>query len=206
MATTVQNIFNMALSHVGEDYFIEESDVATNATREAQLCNTFIQSAIDFVEEAVDWKHMIFIDDLTQKKIEFLPNFYCYRLGEMAKRVLSVTSLSYPKIWGAEFEVITDPNNIGAGQIIVSRKELALMRYVARRNSIVNAPQVFVDAVSLKLASMIAGSLVKGAQGIQIAQACDAKFANLIQQYIPQVDAQAAQFEKQIPDWLKARQ
>ena len=87
----------------------------------------------------------------------------------------------------------------------MSRKELMLFKYVSHYTNSIAMPQSFMDAVALKLASLIAGSLVQGAQSIQIADACDKRLANLLSTWQEDVQTQASDIARQPAQWIQNR-
>lgn len=53
MATSEEQICNMALAHVGHTQFID--DLETEQSTEAEVCNLYYEQARDFVIEAFPW-------------------------------------------------------------------------------------------------------------------------------------------------------
>lgn len=198
-------LFNMALSYIGDSYYIENGDVS-DGSHPSILCNLFLDSAISAVEEMHDWPFLSSMDDIRPLRVDLIPNFFCYKVLPHIRKVDAVSTVGMPKLFGSEFEVIASHNNTNKYQkVLVSRKELMLFKYVSHYTNSIAMPQSFMDAVALKLASLIAGSLVQGAQGIQIADACDKRLANLLSTWQEDIQTQASDIARQPAQWIQNR-
>ena len=94
--------------------------------------------------------------------------------------------------------------NADGARCIYTNLDDAVIRYIADISEYL-FPSNFVMALAWKLAGMLAGAMIKGDSGIQMALNCEKMFAYWIDRAISLDAAQHREFSDSVPDWIARR-
>lgn len=168
MASEV-DIANLALSHLGDRATVS-SLYPAEGSPQAQHCATFYPIARDSLLESVSWTFATKRAALAQLTGEWSRWSYCYALPNNCLRVQAVTAegadLNNPTD-AAEFVVQTLADGT---KVIYTDQAEAWATYTERVEDTQRFTPTFVMALSYQLAAMVAGPLLKGQVGAQMAQ------------------------------------
>ena len=87
---------------------------------------------------------------------------------------------------------------------IYTNIEDAVCRYVKRVDTRA-FPASFVVALSWKLASMLAGALIRGTEGAKMVQSCEQMYMLTLDQAKGLDAKQSRKFEEAVPPWIRIR-
>jgi hypothetical protein len=178
---SVLDICNLALSHIGEAANLSSIDPPEGSVA-AELCSRFYAIARDNVLVMHDW-------------------------GFATRRALPVSLADVPAGWQYAYALPADllkvikvvPDESGCAEwwanhyavesgVLVSQMASPMLVYVAREEDATRYPSLFVQALSLYLASLLAGPIIKGDTGASMAKNCLALVQSILAQAIA-VDA-----------------
>jgi hypothetical protein len=187
------DICNLALSHIGETAAVTALD-GTDTSQQATLCIQFYPEARDSLLLMRQWQFATRRRALQQVPTTPDPWQYAYVVPAEALKVFGVlppgVSDDYAQpFWGTGVWSDTSRDNVigtGTGQytgvsftieqagagyrVLYTDQDEAVARYTARVVDATIYPHLFVMALSWHLASMLAGPLMKGEEGAQMAQ------------------------------------
>ncbi len=185
------DICNMALSHLGDDATVSSID-PPEGSAQAEHCARFYPMARDTLLDAHHWSFCTTRGTLNQLTAAPASGWvYAYAMPNKALNIIGLflagsTDDSQPQ----EFEVesLTDGTSV-----IYCNVDAPICRYTWRVTNPTAFPPAVVDALSWLLASMLAGPLIKGAEGAGAAARClsyyeqqllpRAKYSDSIQRY-----------------------
>ncbi len=177
--SSVVEICNMALSHIGHSQRIDD---LTEASLEAEQCSLFYEHARDYVLRAdCDWGFATAFAQLAQVATNPNPEYpYAYAVPNDCMRVRRILPPSFPAGFlpvGVCMQAIPDIKFRlinGASQRLISTViEPATLEYTLKVESPEMFDPVFVSALSWYLASLIAAPLAKDTS---VAQSCYAAY------------------------------
>ncbi len=196
------DICNLALARLGDAATVS-SIKPPEGSAQAEHCARFYPIARDTALEAHAWRFAVRRIALAPLDVPTwgwrfaygAPNNELVRLA-----VLSPDALSDDNTQPYDSEVTAS----GAG-VILTDQEDATLRYVQRITDTSRFSPGFIEALSWLLASYLAGPLLKGDTGAQMAQACHDRFAYVLAQARVS-DANQRQVETgHTPDWMAVR-
>ncbi len=218
------DICNIALSHLGDAATVASID-PPEGSAQAEHCARFYPMARDALLEAHPWAfatRRVLLAELVNNWPQWQ---YAYARPTDCLKVLAVLSKDAPDdyqttpVWpypeaqpapGAMYAAqIPQPytceiNDQGA-QVIYTNQEDAMMRYIARITDTTRYSYNFTMALTWALASMLAGPIIKGAEGRAEAQRCS-QFA---EQWLLRAKALDAQQQQANPvhavGWIAGR-
>lgn len=207
MASEVE-IANLALSHLGDDASVASLD-PPEGSAQAEHCARFYPLARDTLLELHSWKfatRRATLAELTNTGQQWA---HAYAKPADCLRIISVIDpqagddLEHLGVKSAkEFTVEI---NDDLAEVILTDQEDAMLRYVARTTDTTKFPPLFAMALSWQLASMIAGPVIKGAEGAAEAKRC----AQMAQAWLSKALVSDAAHRKvaplHTPDFIAAR-
>lgn len=192
MASAV-DICNLALGHLGDEATVSSID-PPEGSAQAEHCARFYSVARDAVLEAHNWNFATTRAALAAVTSHWSSWAFCYIVPTECLKAISVlppgalndysvsfgqsaAALGYPgsNLVGAnslytpqEYSIETDESG---RRLLYTNQAGAVLRYVRRIEDTTRFSPLFVDALSRLLASYLAGPVVKGTEGVQVAQA-----------------------------------
>lgn len=157
MATSEEQICNMALGHVGHTQFIDDLD--SEQSNETAVCNMYYEQARDFVLEAFPWSEAKAY--FTLGLVEEDPNDdwdYSYRYPSdclFVRRIVSALGKSDPN--PPPYEIGSDDT----GKLIYTDQEDAIIEYTKTLTDVAQFRPTLVMAISWYLAALICPGLAK---------------------------------------------
>ena len=166
---SVVDIVNLALSHLGEDATVSSID-PPEGSAEAEHASVFYPMARDALLEMHEWRFATKRVLLALTSSDTFEWSYAYALPSGMLRALAVLpETSSAEGDGEDFDQQLDADS---AQIILTNCEDASLKYTARVADTTRFPPLFVEALSWLLASYLAGPIIKGAQGREVAAGC----------------------------------
>lgn len=166
---SVVDICNLALAHLGEDATISSID-PPEGSAEAEHAATFYPMARDALLEMHEWRFATKRVLLALTASDTFEWGYAYALPSGMLRALAVLpETSSAEDDGEDFDQQLDADDV---QIILTNCEDASLKYTARVTDTTRFPPLFVEALSWLLASHLAGPIIKGQQGREVAAGC----------------------------------
>ena len=206
MANTVE-ICNLALANLGEPADITSIDPPEGSPH-AERCAQYYPLAVNLLLESHDWRFAIRQERLTAFTDCDRENWeYRYAVPAECLRIVDVRFPGLP-----EFE----PSTVKAYQdyemalsddgvlCIYTNIGDAVCRYIQRVDSR-SFPASFVTALSWKLASMLAGPILRGTEGAKMVQSCEQMYMLSLDQAKGLDAKQTRHYEEAVPPWIRAR-
>jgi hypothetical protein len=157
MATSEEEICNMALGHIGHTQFID--DLETEQTAEVEVCNTYYKQARDFVLEAFPWPEATKYTVLGL--VENDPNCdwkYSYRYPDdciFARRIVTAMGRNDPN--PPPFLSAADDT----GRVIYTNQENAEIEYTKKLEDVTQFRPTLTMALSWYLGALICPGLAR---------------------------------------------
>ena len=199
--SSVVEICNLALSHLGDDATIASID-PPEGSAQAEHCARFYPMARDAMMEMHAWRFATFRAMLALTNDNSWDWAYAYAIPTKCLRVLSVLPAS--KNSDSESDDF-DVRSSGTAPIILANTELASAVYVAKVTDASLFPPLFVDALSRLLASYLAGPVIKGDVGASMAQS---QYQGFLMSYGRAVNSdmnQRKHTQEHVPSWMVGR-
>lgn len=174
--SSVIDICNLALSHLGDDGSISSID-PPEGSAQAEHCANFYPIARDAILEHPDaaWGFATRRDDLALLVDEISPWAYVYSKPNLCLRIIDV--LFQDSVAPQPYQTETLSTGV---EVILTNVTDAQIRYIVKVTDTTKYSQTCVMAMSYLLASFIAGPLLKGDAGMKASQA----MAKMAQFYI----------------------
>lgn len=144
------SICNLALGHLGIPSI---ADIEQTESTEARLCRSFYPLSRDSLLREHEWNFAIKRAVLSQ--LVTGPTYgydYAYQLPDDCLRVLAVNN-TQPSDPSRRFAI--------EGETVVTNEETAQAAYLFRQEDTTRFDPIFIEALSYKLASMLAGPLTQ---------------------------------------------
>ena len=209
----VVDICNLALANLGDEATVS-SIYPPEGSVQAEHCARFYPIAVKSILELHDWGFATHRTPLTLYEDEENPRIgvwkYCYALPSDCLRIISVDPPGLRKQSAPEYAKGYYDYEIGINddglQCLYTNIENAVMKYVATTNIRDQFfPYNFLMAVAWKLSAMLAGPMIKGDTGAQMAQSCE-KMAQYWFELAKSVDAQQHRdYSEVVPEWITRR-
>lgn len=168
MSSVVQ-ICNMALSHIGDSGSITSIDPPDGSTQAAR-CATYYPHARDMVLEAHTWSFNTVRGSLALSGDAAGPWAYRYAMPSNALRVAKVLPSASTSAEDSE-PFITEADATGNETILTDTEDATALYVISITDTSKFSPS-FEDALSWLLASFLAGPIIKGAQGTKFGSYC----------------------------------
>jgi len=198
MASDVE-ISNMALAHIGD---IANISSLTEQSVQAQYCSAYLPIARDTLLEMHTWRFASVRQSLALVGSTISEWTYAYAVPANMLKALAVhavdaisdysaplltnpliPSMNLVRSYGAytpqPFVIEVDANGV---DVIYTNQVTATLRYTQRVTNSAKFPPLFVMALSWHLASLLAGSIIKGKEGAAESKRC----LVMMQQYLAQ--------------------
>ncbi|CAB3624686.1 hypothetical protein [Achromobacter pestifer] len=230
---SVVDICNLALAHLGDEATVSSID-PPEGSAQAEHCARFYPMARDTVLEAHDWNFATTRGVLALVGSAWPSWAFCYELPATCVRAISVLppgalddySTAYPRTAGAlgypgatfvphgavytpqEFSIETgesDGSEADDRRLLYTNQEGAVLRYTRRVEDTTRFPPLFVDALTRLLASYLAGPVVKGTDGVSVAQAQLQAYRGIISQATVSDSNQRSIKPRQSVPWIAGR-
>lgn len=197
MATTVIQICNAALSRIGE------AGTVTNVyppegSAEAEYCAQYYPIAVQSLLSARNWgfaRRVQGLSELAKKRPTWQHAFAfpedCLILRDVVDD--GATTLLHEVQYS------------GARKMICTNTAPANAVYTAYIQDPAQFPFLFVDAITWKLAAMLAGSVIKGMEGVKMGEQCERYALTILQSAMLEDANQARHRTRHTPEWLKGR-
>ena len=204
MASSV-DICNLSLSHLGDEATVTSIDPPEGSPQAAH-CKTFYTIARDQLLEEHAWSFATKRVALAQIS-SATPSEWSYAYAAPAdllgsSSILNIFSDGNFTGKGDDFIIETTDAN---GIVIYTNTETAYCRYVKKVTDTTKFTPMFVNTLSYLLASFLAGPVVKGETGMQVAQGM-IKMYNYQLAIAKSSDASARQLDiKHTPDHISVR-
>ncbi|MEQ0776181.1 hypothetical protein ABLT15_28135 [Paraburkholderia tropica] len=186
MASEV-DICNLALGHLGDDATVSSINPPEGSIQ-AEHCARFYPIARDVTLEAHDWGFATVRADLALLSDTPPPGWaYAYQAPNNCRNIIKLIDPNWPALnpvpqrafdWQMVMTVEPEvPYELEARSsdgvpVIYTNLESAQIQYVRNTTDTTKFSAQFVDAVSWLLASYLAGPVIKGDAGAQMAQTC----------------------------------
>ena len=204
---SVVGICNLALSNLGDRATVVSID-PPEGSAQAEHCKTYWPLALRIVLEAHEW-------GFATKRVKpaLLANkdpawAYHYALPHDALRVFAVLPPNAPDDYEVNGQAVTADYQLehedGQLHILTDQRE-AVVRYLANIDDPALFPATFVAALSWKLASMLAGPVLKGEAGRNEAKSCEGDYANYLGLAISHDSKQRKVRPRQQTPWIQRR-
>ncbi len=230
---SVVDICNLALAHLGDEATVSSID-PPEGSAQAEHCARFYPIARDTVLEAHDWNFASTRGVLALVGSAWPSWAYCYELPTGCVRAISVLppgalndySVGYP-VSGAdlgypgsrlvphgalympqEFSIETgenDGNKADDRRLLYTNQQNAVLRYTRRVDDTTRFSPLCVDALSRLLASYLAGPVIKGTEGVSVAQAQLQAYRAIISQATVSDSNQRSIKPRQSVPWIAGR-
>lgn len=205
-------ICNLALSHLGDEAGVEAISPPDGSVQAAH-CGRFYPIARDMLLEAHPWTFAVKRTALSEVTNPAPDDWsYAYALPTGCLRPLSCLLPGHPeRLLGADSDAGTHPYIIEAGEngnlVMFTNVESATLRFIARVTDTTKYTPGFVVALARLLASHLAGPIIKGSEGMQVAQVHMKLFAAEYAQAAARNAnvGKRTSYQTRQPDWTAAR-
>lgn len=215
------DICNLALSHLGDTATVASID-PPEGSAQAEHCARFYPIARDVMLEKHDWNFTTRRASLALLTATNDQWAYVYAKPNLMKKAIAVISPEADDDYCIPSATLYDQNALVSSasyapqpfvietlstgdEVILTNQESAVLRYTVSITDTTKFPALFVVALSWLLASMLAGPVIKGAEGSAEAKRCLAMFVSFLNSAI---EADASQRDLSITHvvpWLAGR-
>ena len=172
MASTV-DVFNLALSHISAKAFVQSLIEESN---ESKYCSANIDAAIEIVLEDHDWLFASAYEDLALTGVDAeSPWIYQYTYPSLCVKAREIVKDSDQE---KDVPFKPDLNSSKGGKVIHTDKQDARLRYTHLIKNIALFSPKAVEALSWKLASLIAIPLTGG--NLKLKQNTETTYVNVL--------------------------
>ncbi|WP_417070828.1 hypothetical protein [Niveibacterium terrae] len=197
---SVVDICNLALSHIGDEASVSSIDPPENSAQ-AQYCARFYPIARDTTIERHTWGFSTSRMVLAQVQNEWSEWDYAYAEPAGAVNIIAVLPPyaldDYSESVSTAFSASGVPSSAGGryvpqpysceinssgAQVILTDQADAVLRYTRIVEDPTQFSPLFVDAVGFLLASYLAGPIIKGVEGAQMAAAMLKAFREVLKE------------------------
>ena len=206
MANAV-DICNLALANLGDVADITSLD-PPEGSAQAERCARFYPLAVSTLLEMHEGGFATMREALVPYSENSRDNWrFCYAMPARCIRIIDINDGPFPQrppeFAKSRYDYEIGLNADGA-RCIYTNLDDAVIRYIADISEYL-FPSNFVMALAWKLAGMLAGAMIKGDSGIQMALNCEKMFAYWIDRAISLDAAQHREFSDSVPDWIARR-
>jgi hypothetical protein len=216
------DICNLALSYLGDSATVTSIN-PPEGSAQAQLCARFYPIAVKIMLEGHDWNFITTRVALALLSITPLNDWqYAYAMPPSVNTLISVKPqclyaglgceraywMGYLGCFEFETQCLDDfqIEAVGDGtQMILSNATDAIARYTLTEATSGQFSASFTDALAWKLASMLAGPLLKGDEGAAESKRCLGMYASLIGPARVQDAQQKHGNQQHYPSWIVGR-
>lgn len=204
MASEVQ-ICNLALSRIGEDGSIISLD-PPEGSEHAAACAAFYQRALGSLLESHDWSFATVRMAPGKLATEDTHGWRAaYVLPPECARVISVQSLNDTTHYYAPENGHYEIESKEGQRALYTDCELPIVRYITATPNPGSFTSLFIDALAWRLASDLAGRIIKSKEGITVVNACMRNYQIALGEATRKDTKEKNQPAEHVPDWIKAR-
>lgn len=201
-------ICNLALGHLGQDANITSID-PPELSFEALLCARFYPLARDVLLESADWTFAM-REEVPARVASDRPTWsYAFRVPENCLRVVKLRQVGFthspmqPEIdtddpWQVEADRLGNPT-------IYTHVGNPFVRYVSRDTPASTWSPLFIQALTWKLAAMLAGPIYKGEIGRDEAKRCEEMLTLYMRRAVSSNVGQSNVRLYRMPPWISRR-
>lgn len=206
------DICNLALARLGDMANVISIDPPEGSSQ-AQHCAMFYPIARDSMLESHNWSFTINTDELALVAENVNGWSFAYARPSECMRVIEViqnNAQSQPStiysntINTSKKENYACESYLGS-PVIYTNIDTAMLRYIKRETDTNKYSVLFCDALSWLLASHLAGSIIKGNEGIQVSNAMFRNYQVVSAQAKHADASQDNDFKEHLPDWVRYR-
>lgn len=204
MASEV-DISNLALSRIGDSAIVQAIN-PPDGSSQAEKCQRFYPIARDNVGESYNWREALRrVTSLAS--VANLSSSWSYAFAlpnDCLKSISILLSGETDDTNGQDFTVEADSSG---NFILYTNTNFPILRYLAKVTDTTKFSPLRVSCTSWLLASYLAGPLLKGKTGIQVAQMCSGEYQKELAK-AAHSDAQATKTharQNSTSAWIKAR-
>lgn len=204
----VVDICNLALANLGEQANVSSVDPPEGSPH-AERCAQFYPVALNVLLESHDWRFAMRRAVLTAYVENDLSDVWKFRYAVPAG-CLRVRALHFPDSFEPAPDVARDSLDfevaLSADGTVCIYSDVcdAVCTFVCQVDPRA-FPASFVTALSWKLAAMLAGPLIRGAEGMKMVQSCE-QAASVCLEQAKSLDAmQQRCFMDSVPPWIRIR-
>lgn len=224
---SVVDICNLALGHLGDDATVSSID-PPEGSAQAEHCARFYPIARDTALEAFEWNFATTRKVLAQLDSPWSSWAYCYALPADFIKAISVLppdaphdytaavpqrfawdcASQYPAGGGAVYmpqEYAIETSETTGLRLLYTNQSDAVLRYVRRVVDTTRFSPLFTDALSRLLASYLSGPVIKGTEGVNMAQAQLQAYRTMIAQATTSDATQRKVEVRQSVPWIAGR-
>lgn len=199
---SVVDICNLALARLGDTATVASID-PPEGSAQAEHCAHFYPMARDALLEMHAWGFATRRAALAPLAGDAYGWGFAYAGVNDSVRLLGVLAPNTPANGESQhYEVVSRE---GAVPIILTNQARAELLYVARVTDTTVYSPLFVEALAWLLASHLAGPLIKGVSGSQMAMQCYQRFAAVLGQARASDANQRHVRNDHVPEWMAAR-
>ncbi len=176
MASEV-DISNLALSHLGDVAQVVAIS-PPDGTVQAEHCARFYPMSRDITLESRTWNFAIkrkVLADLGSP-----PQSWLYRYARPSACIRLLAVLQEDSVAGDDTEPFIEETQDDGTRTILTDVPIATLRYISAITDTTKFSPLFTGALSWKLASFLAGPILKGKQGIQVADYCEKQYVSML--------------------------
>ena len=204
----VVDICNLALANLGEQANISSIDPPEGSPH-AERCAQFFPIALNLMLESHDWRFAMRRSALTVFSENDRSDVWRFRYA-VPSRCLRIVGLHFPDMRdpapdmtrdALDFEVALSSSGT---MCIYSDVCDAVCTFIEQVDSQA-FPASFVTALAWKLSAMLAGPLMRGAEGMKMVQSCEQAAAVYLEQAKSLDAMQHRDFQESVPPWIRVR-
>lgn len=204
MASEV-DISNLALAHIGDSAIVQAINPPDGSTQ-AEKCQRFYPIARDNVIEMHNWRFALRRASNLASVLNVTGSWqYAYALpNDCLKPVSVLLSGENDETNVQDYTVETAADG---SFVLYTNVQFPLLRYLVKITDTTKFSPICVSAISWLLASYLAGAILKGKTGLQVAQSCMGVFKDEMSK-ATRSDSQATQTsarQNSQSSWIKAR-
>ena len=201
MASAV-DICNLALSHLGDEATVSAISPTPDGSVQAMHCARFYPIARDSLLEMHPWKFALRRVDLSALAVNSYGWAFAYATPKCIKALSVLAPDDDTNAKSQPYEMASASDGT---EIILTNLNEAQLLYIAQVTDTTKFSPLFVDALSWLLASYLAGPIIKGDTGMQIARNCYTNFRMAFSlATVSDANQQKADIEH-TPDWIGNR-
>lgn len=204
----VVDICNLALANLGEQANISSID-PPEGSQYAERCAQFYPIALNLMLESHDWRFAMRRFALTAYAENDRSDIWRFRYA-LPSKCMRITGIHFPDLRDPEPDLVKDMLNYevalssDGGMCLYSDVEGAVCTFIEQVDSQA-FPASFVTALSWKLSAMLAGALLRGAEGMKMVQSCEQAAATYLEQAKALDAMQHREYRECVPPWIKVR-
>lgn len=195
-------INNLALARLGDNATVASID-PPEGSAQAEHCARFYPVARNTLLEMHPWKFATRRVVLARLDVPSWDWAFAYAEPNDALRLLAVLPPSASN--DAQTQLFEAESDASGAAIILTNQEEASLRYVAQVIDTTRFSPLFVDALAWLLASYLAGPILKGDAGSNMARSCYQSFLYVFSQAKVSDANQRKVKPEHKPDWIAGR-